>query len=186
MALSIPTNEPRTFRQGELVEWTRSLSDFPASAWTLIYTFRSPSHKFTVTAVADGDTHAAAIAAADSADIPAADYSWQAIANDGGVDFKQVDAGFLTVEKDLEEADDGFDTRTFARRMLDAIESRLVGTADRDDISYSTEGLSVSRYSPEQLEERRRHYRAIVVQEERRAAVANGEFHAGRIFTRLP
>ena len=59
MALAIPTTEPLTFRQGELVEWTRDLSDFPASAWTLIYTFRSPSHKFTVTATADGDTHAA-------------------------------------------------------------------------------------------------------------------------------
>jgi len=186
MALTIPTREPRTFRQGELVQWTRDLTDFPASAWTLIYTFRSTSHAFTVTATADGDTHAAAIAAAVSADIPAADYSWQAIADDGVLDFKQLGAGFLTVEKDLALADDGFETRTFARRMLDAIEARLEGTADRDDISYSTEGLSVSRYSPEQLEERRRHYRALVVQEERTAAAARGDFHDGRIFTRLP
>ena len=186
MALTIPSTEPRTFRQGELVEWTRTLTDFPASAWTLIYTFRSPSHAFTVTATADGDTHAASVAAAVAADIPAGDYTWQAIANDGAVDFKQVDAGELTVEKDLALADDGFETRTFARRMLDAIEARLEGTADRDDTSYSTEGLSVARYSPEQLEERRRHYRALVVQEERAAAAANGDFHDGRIFTRLP
>ncbi len=186
MALSIPTTEPRRFRQGELVEWTRSLSNFPASAWTLTYTFRSPSHAFTVTATADGDTHVAAITAVASLDIPAAEYTWQAIADDGALDAKQIDAGALTVDKDLATADDGFDTRTFARRMLDAIEARLEGTADRDDISYSTEGLSVSRYSPEQLEERRRHYRAIVVQEERTLAAANGEFHSGRIFTRLP
>ena len=39
MAVTIPTTEPRTFRQGELVEWTRSPQDFPASLWTLIYTF---------------------------------------------------------------------------------------------------------------------------------------------------
>lgn len=186
MALTTPTTEPRTFRQGELVEWTRSLANFPASAWTLIYTFRSPTHAFTVTATADGDTHAAAITAAISADIPAGDYTWQAVANDGVLDFKQVDAGNLTVAKDLALADDGFETRTFAKRMLDAIEARIEGTADRDDISYSTEGLSVSRYSPEQLEERRRHYRAIVVQEERALAAANGDFHSGRIFTRLP
>jgi len=186
MALTIPTTEPRVFRQGELVQWTRSLTNFPASAWTLIYTFRSPSHEFTVTATADGDTQAAAIAAAASADIPAGDYQWQAVANDGALDFKAVDAGLLTVDKDLALADDGFDTRTWARRMLDAIEARLKATADRDDLSYSTEGLSVSRYSPEQLEERRRHYRAIVVQEERADAAANGRFHGGKIFSRLP
>lgn len=186
MALTVPTKEPREFLQGELVEWTRSLSDFPASAWTLIYTFRSPTHNFTVTATADGDTHAAAITAAASIDVPAGEYTWQAVANDGALDFKAVDSGLLTVEKDLASADDGFETRTFARRMLDAIEARMEGTADRDDITYSTEGLSVSRYSPEQLEERQRHYRAIVVQEEREALAANREFHSGRIFTRLP
>ena len=101
-----------------------------------------------MTATADGDTHTASIAAAVSADIPAGDYTWQAIADDGALDFKQIDAGALTVEKDLALADDGFETRTFARRMLDAIEARLESTSDRDDISYSTEGLSVSRYSP--------------------------------------
>jgi hypothetical protein len=186
MALTVPTTEPRTFRQGELVSWTRSLSNFPASAWTLIYTFRSPSHSFAVTAAADGDGHVASIAASASADIPAGDYTWQAIANDGALDFKQVDAGRLTVDKDLALADDGYDTRTFNKRMLDAIEARLEGTADRDDISYSTEGLSVSRYSPEQLTERWRHYRALVVQEERQALAANGDHHGGRIFTRLP
>lgn len=186
MALTIPTTEPRAFRQGELVEWTRSLTNFPASLWTLIYTFRSPSHNFTVTATADGDTHAAAITAAASLDIPIGEYNWQAVANDGAVDFKEVDAGVLEILKDLATADDGFETRTFNRRMLDAIEARLLGTADRDDISYSTEGLSVSRYSPEQLEGRHRHYKALVIQEERAAAAANNDFHTGRIFTRLP
>ena len=53
-------------------------------------------------------------------------------------------------------------------------------------MSYSTEGLSVSRYTPEQLEERRNHYRRLVVAEDRKAKAANGEFHDGRIFTRLP
>ena len=186
MALAVPTTEPRSFVQGAKVEWTRSLTDFPASTWTLTYTFRSDSHDFTVTATADGDTHAATITAAVTADIPAASYAWQAIASDGAGDVKAVDAGILTVEKDLANVETGFDPRSWARRMLDLIEARLEGTADRDDLSYSTEGLSVSRYSPDQLEERRSFYRRIVVREERAERAKNREHHSGRIFMRLP
>jgi len=186
MALTIPATEPDRFTQGELVQWTRALDDFPASAWTLTYTFRSPVHNFQVVATADGDTHAAAISLAASTDIAAGEYTWQAIVDDGALDAKLVDTGVLTVDKGLAGADEGFDTRSWARRMLDAIEARLVGTADRDDLSYSTEGLSVSRYSPEQLEARRAFYKRLVVLEQRRERVKNGQFHDGRIFVRLP
>ena len=186
MALNIPTTEPQRFIQGELVEWTRSLSNFPASAWTLTYTFVSPSHTFTVTATPDGDDHKAAITAGLSLDIPRGEYNWQALADDGALDTKEIDRGFLVVDRAFSEESEGFDTRTFARRMLEAIEARLEGTADRDDLSYSTEGLSVSRYAPEQLEERRAFYRRLVVQEDREQKAANRDFHSGRIFTRLP
>jgi len=132
----------------------------------------------------------------DSLDIPAARYAWQAVINDiaTSTTIALVAEGVLDVVRRISElveapADTtatGFDARSFARRMLDAIEARLEGTADRDDLSYSTEGLSVSRYSPDQLEERRNHYRRIVVTEERLEAAKLGNFHSGRIFTRLP
>lgn len=186
MALSIPTTEPARFTQGEKVEWTRSLSNFPASSWTLTYTFISPSHTFTVVATASGDSHAAVITAAISIDIPAEEYQWQALADDGAGDVKEIDGGFLLVIRRFSEESEGFDTRSFARRMLELIEARLEGTADRDDLSYSTEGLSVSRYSPDQLDERRAFYRRLVVTEERESRAANRQFHSGRIFLRLP
>lgn len=186
MALTIPTTEPQRFIQGALVEWTRSLTNFPASAWTLTYTFVSPTHQFTVVATADGNTHSAAISAAASLDVPAGEYAWQAVADDGALDLKEIDAGFLLVRRRFSEEADGFEVRSFAARMLALIEARLEGTADRDDLSYSTEGLSVSRYSPEQLEERRAFYRRIVVHEQRLAKAAKREFHDGRILTRLP
>ncbi len=161
VALAIPKTEPDRFIQGELVKWTRTLDNFPASAWTLTYTFLSPSHQFAVVATADGDTHAAEITEAISLDIPAGEYQWQALADDGTLDTKAIDGGLLTVERAFSEESAGLELRSFARRMLDAIEARLLGTADRDDVSYSTEGLSVSRYTPEQLEERRNHYRRL-------------------------
>jgi len=186
VALTVPTTEPGRFIQGEKVEWTRTLADFPASAWTLTYTFLSPTHTFTVIATASGEDHAAAIPSALSLDVPAGEYQWQALADDGAGDVKPVDAGFLIVDRRFSQNPEGFELRSFARRMLELIEARLEGTADRDDLSYSTEGLSVSRYSPEQLEERRAFYRRLVVQEDRLAKAANGEYHDGRIFTRLP
>ena len=186
MALAVPTTEPDRFIQGAKVEWTRDLADFPASAWTLTYTFLSPTHTFTVTGVASGDTHAATIASAASLDVPAGEYQWQALADDGAGDVKAIDSGFLIVDRRYSQHAEGFELRSFARRMLELIEARIEGTADRDDLSYSTEGLSVSRYSPEQLEERRSFYRRLVVAEDRKARAANREHHDGRIFMRLP
>ena len=63
MAVDIPENEPDTLRAGDTWKWTRTLADYPASAWTLKYRFKSAAGGFEITATASGDSYAITFAA---------------------------------------------------------------------------------------------------------------------------
>lgn len=187
MALSVPTGEPSRVVKGTRWTWKKFFFEFPQTdGWSLEYRFHSPLHDFVESPAAYGGGWLFELEPAATTDIPAAEYQWQARVSHASDGEFVADQGVLLVDHDLGAVAPGEDTRTFARRMLDAIEARLLGTADRDDLSYSTEGLSVSRYSPEQLEERRSFYKRIVNNEERARRARNGEYHGGRIFSRLP
>ena len=67
MAVDIPENEPDTLRAGDTWKWTRTLADYPASAWTLKYRFKSAAGGFEITATASGDSYAITVAASTSA-----------------------------------------------------------------------------------------------------------------------
>ena len=51
MAVDIPENEPDTLRAGDTWKWTRTLADYPASAWTLKYRFKSAAGGFELEAI---------------------------------------------------------------------------------------------------------------------------------------
>ena len=70
MAYTVPTTEPEEFFLGDTVTWTKVLSDYPASVWTLKYNCVSNdagAGNETTTAVADGDTHVITMAKAATA-----------------------------------------------------------------------------------------------------------------------
>ena len=63
--MAIVTTEPTSITAGDSVAWTRSLSDYPASAgWSLAYTLINAAAKITINASAAGDDHAVSVSAA--------------------------------------------------------------------------------------------------------------------------
>lgn len=138
-----PTIEPLEIFAGDLVEWTRSLADYPATDWTLTYAVRGASFhaSMDVTASADGNDHAVFIAAADTLNWNPGAYWWHAEVTNG-TEIYTVGDGSLTVKQKLETITSGtYDGRSFAKTMLDAIESILSNSATSADLDVVSKGI---------------------------------------------
>lgn len=141
MAATIPTTEPLALRCGDTWQWRREdLSDYPASAWTLKYYFRNATHYFDVTATADVDNFAVSVAKATTAGYTAGDYDWLAVVESATQRF-EVDKGRLDVLPNLATAA-AYDARTFARTMLDAVESALSAKATASQLDLVKAALA--------------------------------------------
>lgn len=125
MAQTIPTTEPAFVQAGDTVAWTRDLSDYPASAWTLKYRLINAAGKIDITATADGDAHRVSVAAATTAAWAAGDYTWQAYVEGGSSERYTVGAGRVTVKPDLAAEAAGYEARSTARKALDDLRAAL-------------------------------------------------------------
>lgn len=173
MAPSIPTREPSEFTAGDTVKWTVSLGAFPADdGWTLTYNFRGPETQ-NVTAVADGAAHAVVISAIDSDKFEPGDYAWAAFAVKGAERFR-ARSGRMAVRVNLQTVDQIFDPRSHVERVLDALKAMIEKKATRDQSSYSIEGRSLSRMSPEELLTWKSHYETLLKQEENAERIKQG------------
>lgn len=166
MARTTPTTEPTRVRAGETWDWERSLSDYPASTWTLTYTFTSASAAISIVASADGDTHVVDVDPLTTAAYTAGHYEGFAQVTDG-TDTYTVWSGTLRVLPDLSAAT-SYDGRSHARVMLDAIEALLEGRASDDqlDIVSTVIGDRSLMRKPEHLLPLRDRYKAEVLREE--------------------
>lgn len=180
MTTTIPTTEPTAARAGDTWEWKRSLADYPATDWTLTYILFNAAGKVTITASADGTDHLVDVAPATTAAYAAGRYDWVAHVTDG-TDRYQVGAGTITIQPDVSAAS-SYDSRSHARKMLDAIDALLEGRATNDQLDIVATAVgdrSVGR-KPDLLLKLRQHYAAAVALEEQAAAIARGE-NLGRI-----
>jgi hypothetical protein len=165
---SIPTCEPDSFVAGDTVKWCRSFADYPASAgWTLAYVFVNAGSKKDVASVAEGDSHLVTITAEDSADWPAGDYDFQGTATKGDERYT-VTVGRTTVKPNLAAVVDGFDARTSARKVLEAIDAKIAGRASSDqlDVVEYHIGMRGLRRTEEGLTKLRGIFAAAVWREE--------------------
>ncbi|HEX8773264.1 MAG TPA: hypothetical protein VF735_06625 [Pyrinomonadaceae bacterium] len=134
---NIPDYEPQEIIIGETLEWTKVLTDFPASEWTLSYYVRGAGKGFDVAATASGDTHEVTVAASVTAEMSAGAYYWQAwVAKDS--EKHLVDQGAVLVKQ-------GFvgvavattvDARSTVKKILDAIDAMMLGKATLDQQEY--------------------------------------------------
>lgn len=126
MAADIPTTEPVQLRAGDTWKWTKTLEDYPASVWALVYQFKSAAGGFEVAASASGDDHAVTVDAATSAAVAAGQYAWMAWVESGDEKYT-VGSGTVQVLPDYRSgtATDALDDRSHARKMLDSIEAWL-------------------------------------------------------------
>lgn len=178
--MEIASTEPTTLRAGDTWAWTRQLSDYPATAWTLTYYFRNAAAKFDVVATASGDDYAVSVAKANSGKTPGW-YDWTAFV-ESDTERHQVDTGRIQILQNV-AADAVYDGRTFARRMLDAIESALESRATGDQldlITASTGDRNIGR-DKDRLMQLRMQFRLEVRAEEDKERRANGGSKRNRI-----
>jgi hypothetical protein len=121
MSAPVLDTEPIRVVAGDTASWTRSFSDYPASAsWALTYAFRLQlgSGKLSITATVVGDGFAATIAAADSALMKPGLWSWAAYVTKTTERY-HVGSGTLTVTPNLAAIDYDTDLRTPVKRAYD-------------------------------------------------------------------
>lgn len=146
----VPTTEPRYLTAGDTWTWQRSLSDYSAAdGWTLTYALVTSAAQITITASASGSDHLVEVDAATTAAYTPGDYSWQAYVTSGAERY-QVDTGTVTVRPNLAAASSGYDTRSGAEIILDAINTYLQ-TGDIQAGSVSFEGRQIQYHSLEDL-----------------------------------
>ena len=118
--LSIPTKEPESFRAGTTVKWTKSFTGYPASTWTLTYTFVQKGVSKTQTADASGDDHSVTISHTDSTGYVEGTWNYVGTVTDGSETY-EVTSGEVEVLPNLASVSKGYDPRSEAVQWRDAL-----------------------------------------------------------------
>lgn len=197
MSREIPTEVPTTITAGETAEWKISLASYPADeGWTLSYVFLrfDSGMPISFSAGASGSDHLITVAKAETQTWLPGDYNGQAFIDSSTERFK-VWEGKLTVNPDY-VLSAGQDTRTIARRTLDAFDAAILAVAKAQSSGrsgsiseWTVEGLHIKRTSTElllaELQRQRDRYAAIVKNEESKVLRAAGKRTGKRILTRF-
>lgn len=157
--------EPREFYIGDSVAWTKTLADYPASVWTLTYSFRRGGSLVTVEATASGDDHSVAMTPADSSEFTPGTWDWSAAVSDGS-DRYTIGQGMISARADL--SDSKVDARSFYQRALEAIEEVIEGKAEHDLAQFGVRSRSGTRLSWDELLAARRYFQDKVLEEQGR------------------
>lgn len=140
------TRPPLVLVQNTTAAWRFEHADFdPSDGWSLLYAFEGPS-TLNKAAVADGTGFAVSLTEADTA-LGVGVYVWQAFAERSTPTAERVlvAAGRMEVVLDLEASAATGQQKSFNRRMVEAIQATLEGTATAGQLSMSINGRSLNR-----------------------------------------
>lgn len=167
---------------GDTAKWLKSLGDYPASAgWVLTYTLVNSAQRYTATATASGDDHLTTIAASTTAGWAAGDYALRGQVALAGEVYTVIETR-VTVAAAYGSATD---SRTQARRMLDAVEAVLEGRTADNVAEYTIGGRAVKRIPVPELLTLRDRLRFDVSREDDAGRAAAGLQPRGRIAVRF-
>lgn len=172
-ALTTLTDVPSVILAGDTLLFTIFRSYFPAhDGWSVVFSLRGKDGAIDATSTPDADNskHLFSVDATTTAGWVPGEYAARAKAINGGVSttFWQ---GTLRINPDLGSEPAGQDTRSWAKRCLDAVEAVLENKASKDVLNTTIAGQSIGRMTPEQLFALRDRFR-IEYQNEQRALQA--------------
>lgn len=188
MAIDIPDTEPARARAGDTVTWRKTLADYPASAgWTLYYRFINATAKVDITSAADGDAHLVSVPKGTTDDWVAGSYTTVAwVAN--GTERVTVGQGSIIIDPDLAAVSAaGYDSRTQAKKMLDAIDAALLSLSSGERLAVVEAELAGRRlkYDFTGLQKLRNVYAAQVRAEDSAERAANGLAPRNKLLVRI-
>lgn len=181
MAFTPPLAEPLIIVAGDLASWKRTLSDFPASTWTLSYAFAKSGSQFTITASASGNDHLISVPTATWA---AGLYTVQGYVTNGSERHIVFEAD-IQIESNLATATGGLDTRSHARKVLDALEAVLEARASKSIVQWTGLEQSFSLIPTPDLVAMREKYRVEYQAEVAASNIARGLGNKRNVFVRF-
>lgn len=129
-------NLPSSFRAGTTVSYTRTLSDYPASAgWVLNLYLNSLTSATSAQAAASGDSHVVTLSATATGALAAGDYTWGETVTLSGVVY-EVASGTVRVLPKLASAAAG-SIQTENEKLLAEVETALHALAVNPYQAYS-------------------------------------------------
>jgi hypothetical protein len=173
-----------TIYAGDSLSWTESAGEYPAPAWSMHYAIRGASI-LDLDATPSGSDHAFTATAAQTGSLTPGRYSWQSFATNGAGERYTIATGTLTVRANLAAQVAGFDGRSHAQKVLDAIEATMEGRATKAQGSVQINNRQIQYLKPEELVKWRSFYKTEVARERSAEKVAQGEDPGNRILTRF-
>ena len=175
MAQTTLTAVPVSMYAGDTLTLLIAVDNFPAGdGWTLTYGFRKENGSvISFSSTASGSQYLVAVSATDTAQWLPGKYVGTASVSLGAVK-ETVWRGSMEVLPDLSQQVDNFDTRTSAKKCLDAINAVLEGKATRDVMQTTIAGQSIGRMSWDELLSAKSYFQDQVDSEIAAENAANG------------
>lgn len=151
---------PSQISAGLTFEAVLSVPEYPAPGWALSLALRGPA-SIDVDGTGESSEHRIAADAATTSDWVPGAYWYQVRATDG-TDVQLVEEGQVRILEDLAAAAPGFDGRSHAEKVLEAIEAVIEGRASLDQSHYTINNRSLTRTPVADLLKLRNQYRAEV------------------------
>lgn len=160
---------------GDTVKFTVSLSDYPAPAWTLHYKigFATP---LDTSSTPSGTDHLINISATASSAWVEGEYNIQLYVTDG-TDVHTVHTGRVILKN--------INSKSHARKVLDAINARLENRASQEQSEYEVNGRRIKFISHDELIKLRSFYLREVANEEAKERIASGMGSGRKVMVRF-
>lgn len=159
--------EPQQIVAGDSLSWTRSFTDYPASAgWVLAYALRNYQQKINFPATASGDSFAISVDATTTAGWAPGSYEWIAFVTLGSQRVT-VATGQIDITPNL-AIDSPVDGRSHNRKVYDNICAALEGRTDVEE--YTIGGRTLRKMSIKDLLYWKSYYGTLVAREEKGTA----------------
>lgn len=182
--VDIPSSEPASVVAGDTLAWKLTLGDYPASSgWVLSYALRNDQAAIDITASASGSDHLVSVPASTSKTWRAGSYAWSAFVTKASERYT-VGNGTIIVAPNL-AVGGPVDSRSHARRVLDAIEAVLERRATKDQEEFTIGDRSLKRTPLAELIRLRSVYRGEVRREQQALDIAAGRDSGNRILVRF-
>lgn len=158
--------EPSEITAGDRITWTRyDAAYLPSDGWVLKYALRGPA-AINLSSTPDGSSHVIDIPGNTSKGFAPGAYSWAGYYEKADGTRVTRHTGRLKITPDLVMAVAGYDGRSHAERVLEAIERVIEGRATRGDQELQFEGKKITKMTVDELLKLRQRYKLEVKAEQ--------------------
>ena len=165
--------EPEKTTAGVTWTWKKTLTDYPASEWSLVYYLRSNGRTLTsFSGTADGDTFSVTVAAATTAAYAAGTYDFIGWVTKGTEKFEVFNSTLEVLPNPTNSS--AYDPRSHSQKVLDLIEAAMEGRAETGIESYSIGGRSINKFPLQELRKLYEKYADDVRREKQAERLLNG------------